>query len=128
MKLLFNAVGQLQMVIVCPSCGKAGKDTKFTDCCFRFALMRLGIQDRRKCPLCDEGFVTDDDEIGCRPGYCSTNAVPVGEMLRDAEGFCYAYEDCNEEHCKGYKPHPRMFTNGGNSECQHHSLDGHCTL
>lgn len=52
--LHFNAVWQLQTVVSCPSCGKEGKDAGFKDCCFRFALMRLGIQDRRKCPLCGE--------------------------------------------------------------------------
>lgn len=106
-----NAVGKLQTVVICPSCDKTGKDAEFKDCCFRFALMRLGIQDRRKCPLCGEGFVSEN-----------------GGMLRDKEGFCYAYENCNEEHCKGYKPYKREYTNGCNSECQHHSLGGRCTL
>lgn len=80
--LHFNAVWQLQTVVKCPSCGKEGKDAGFKDCCFRFALMRLGIRDRMKCLLCDKNFVTDNDEIGCRPGYCSNNAIPVGERLR----------------------------------------------
>lgn len=128
MTLHFNAVWKLQTVIVCPSCDKAGKDAEFMDCCFRFALLQLGIQDKRKCPLCGGSFVSDDDEIGCRPGYCSPNAIPVGEMLRDEDKMCYAYENCNEEYCKGYKPYSKMFTNGCNSECQHHSLEGHCML
>lgn len=128
MKLQFNAVWQLQTVVICPSCDKEGKDAGFEDCCFRFALLRLGIQDRRRCPLFGENFVTNGDEIGCRPGYCSTNAIPVGEMLRSKDGMCYAYENCNEESCKGYKPYPEEFTNGCNSECQHHSLDGRCAM
>lgn len=121
--LRFSAIGKLQTVVICPSCGKSGKDAEFKDCCFRFALMRLGIRDIRKCPLCG-----DDDEIGCRPGYCSTNAIPVGEMLRDEDNMCYAYENCNEEYCKGYKPYKEEYTNGCSSECQHHSLGGRCTL
>lgn len=126
--LQFNAAWQLQAVIVCPSCDKEGKDAGFKDCCFRYALMRLGIQDKRKCPSCGDGFITDDDEIGCRPGYCSTNAIPVGELLRDGDGFCYAYENCNEVYCKGYKPYNKLFTNGCNSECQHHSIKSRCML
>lgn len=131
MKLQFNGVGQLQTVVICPSCGKTGKNTMFTifgSCCFRYALMRLGIQDRRKCPLCGENFVTDDDEIGCRPGYCRTNAVPVGEVLVNGDGMCYAHENCNEEFCKSYEPYNKLFTNGLNYECRHHGLDGRCTL
>lgn len=101
MKLQFNAVGQLQTAVVCPSCGKTGKEWCINRCCFEYMLRLLGIQGRGKT---------------------------TGEMLRDKDGFCYAYENCNEEHCKGYKPYPRMFTNGCNSECQHHSLNGRCTL
>jgi hypothetical protein len=43
MKLLFNAAGKLQTAIECPTCGKTGKETLFTECCCKYVLGLLGI-------------------------------------------------------------------------------------
>ena len=134
MKLLFSADDKLQITIECPTCGKTGKDTMFTECCCKYILGLLNIhstQGESKCPLCGEGFVSEDDEIGCTKGYCSTNVIPTDlkdRFLKDNEGYCYAYENCNEEFCTHYLPYRGGFTNGNNSVCQHYKLNGRCAV
>jgi hypothetical protein len=103
MKLVSNAVGTLQTVIECPTCGKTGEETMFTECCCKYVLGLLGIhsiQRNSECPLCGLALRSDEDETGCFQGYCRTYAV--------------------------FLPYRAAFTNGANWECQHHRLDGRC--
>ncbi len=128
MKLLFNAVGTLQTAIECPTCGKTGKETMFTECCCKYVISLLGthsIQRDSECPLC--GLALRSDETGCFQGYCRTYAVPLKRRhLKNRDGYCYAYEDDTQESCKYYLPYRAAFTDGANWECQHHRLDGRC--
>jgi ribosomal protein S27E len=132
MTLLFSAVGTLQTAIECPTCGQTGKETMFTECCCKYALSLLGIRSTQmemKCPLCGDDFSGSEDEIGCYKGYCSTYVIPTdlkSRFLRDEDGYCYAYENCTEEYCTHYLPYRKAFSNGCNTECQHHRLDGRC--
>lgn len=134
MKLLFDEDGRLQTTIECPTCGKTGKETMFTECCCEYVLGLLGIHSTQrgsKCPLCGEDFVSEEAEIGCVKGYCSTNAIPTDlkdRFLKDNEGYCFAYENCNEEFCTHYLPYGKEFTNGCSSECQHYRIDGRCAV
>lgn len=134
MKLLFDEDGKLQTAIKCPTCGKTGEETMFTECCYEYVLGLLGlpsIQRGSKCPLCGENFVSEEVEIGCVKGYCSTNVIPTDlkdRFLKDNEGFCYAYENCNEEFCTHYLPYRKETPNGCNSVCQHYKLDGRCAV
>ena len=133
MKLLFNAVGKLQTAIECPTCGRIGKETMFTECCCKYVLSLLGIHSTQmdsKCPLCGEDFISEGDGIGCFKGYCSTNAIPTclkDRFLKDNEGYCYAYGNCNEEFCTHYLPYIGGFSKDSNSVCQHYGLNGQCT-
>lgn len=132
-KLLFSAVGTLQTAIECPTCGKTGKETMFTECCCKYVLSLLSIhsiQRGSECPLCGDDFSGDEDEIGCFQGYCRTYAIHTDlkrRYLKNKDGYCYAYEDDTQESCKYYLPYRKGFSNGCNSECQHHRLDGRCT-
>lgn len=104
MKLLFNAVGKLQTAIECPTCKRTGKETMFAGCCCKYVLGLLGI--------------------------CSTQKgrdYNAETFLRDKDGYCYAYDDDNQESCKYHLPYRKEFSNGCNSECQHHGLNGQCT-
>jgi hypothetical protein len=104
MKLLFNAAGKLQTAIECPTCGKTGKETMFMGCCSEYMLGLLGILSTQK-----------------------GRDYNAETFLRGEDGYCYAYENCNEESCTHYLPYRREFSNGCNSECQHHRLNGQCT-
>ena len=104
MKLLFNAVGKLQTAIGCPTCKRTGKETMFTGCCSEYMLGLLGILSTQR----SEDYNAET-------------------FLRGKDGCCYAHEDDNQESCKYYLPYRKEFSNGCNSECQHHGLNGQCT-
>jgi hypothetical protein len=133
MKLVFNAVGMLQTAIECPTCKRTGKETMFTECCCKYMLSLLGIfntQGETECPLCGDDFVSDEYEIGCYKGYCSTNAIPTNlkdRFLKDNEGYCYAQGNCNEEFCNHFLPFIGGFSDNSYSVCQYYRYDGQCT-
>jgi hypothetical protein len=64
MKLLFNAVGTLQTVIECPTCGKTGKETMFTACCCKYVLGLLGIHSTQRDGYCYA--YEDDTQESCK--------------------------------------------------------------
>ena len=132
MKLLFSAVDTLQTVIECPTCGKTGKETMFTECCCKYVLGLLDMRSTQidsECPLCGGGVGSDEDGTECFQGYCRTHKLHTDfkiRHLRNKEGYCYAYKSCTEESCRYYLPYLATFTNGANWECQHHGLNGRC--
>ncbi len=62
--LVINAVDTLQTAIECPTCGKTGEETMFTECCCKYVLSLLGIHSSQRDGYCYA--YEDDTQESCK--------------------------------------------------------------